>query len=221
MNQQTAVISVRDKKLILQRAQMGDPEALNVLFESCRGRLFACALRILPGSQDAEDAVQEAMLSAFKHLHQFRGSADFLTWATRIVINAAMGQIRRARSRRAVSWDQSLGDSEQVAGSEFIEDPKPDPEQVYQQVEHRRLFREALQHLPARYRLAIQLCGLGDCSLKDAAATLGLPISTLKARLHRGRSYLVRKLRGKMRHEVSRNERRSEPQPVEQKLRAA
>jgi hypothetical protein len=57
LSQEKAVISVRDKKLIVQRAQ-GDPEALKLLFESCRGQLFACALRILPRRQDAEDAVQ-------------------------------------------------------------------------------------------------------------------------------------------------------------------
>ena len=105
LSQEKAVISVRDKKLIVQRAQKGDPEALNLLLESCRGQLFACALRILPRRQDAEDAVQEAMLAASTHLKEFHGRADFLKWATSIVINVALMQIRRARSRPVISWD--------------------------------------------------------------------------------------------------------------------
>jgi len=109
------VISVREKGLILQRAQKGDPEALNLLFESCRGKLFARALRILPRRQDAEDAVQDAMLTAFTHLHKFQGRADFLTWATRIVINAALMQIRKTRSKPAISWDQANGEMKNLS----------------------------------------------------------------------------------------------------------
>ncbi len=130
------VISVREKELILRRAQKGDPEALNLLFESCRGKLFARALRILPRGQDAEDAVQDAMLAAFTHLDQFEGRADFLSWATRIVINAALTQIRKTQSRPAISWDQVNGGIEGSFTSEFLEEQKPTPEQMYQQVEH-------------------------------------------------------------------------------------
>ena len=108
LRQETVVISVREKELILQRAQKGDPEALNLLFESCRGKLFARALRILPRGQDAEDAVQDAMPAAFTHLDQFEGRADFLSWATRIVINAALTQ----NSEDAIEARYLLGPSE-------------------------------------------------------------------------------------------------------------
>ena len=221
VNRQTDAMSVGNRKLMVARAQRGDQEALNLLFESCRRQLFASALRILPRPQDAEDAVQEAMMKAYEHLDEFRGHADFMTWATRIVINAALAQIRRVRSRPVVSWDQTQAESAETVWSEFIEDPKPDPEEIYQQVEHRRLLREALHRLPERNRHAIQVCTLDDCSLKTAAVALGLPINTVKALLHRGRAYLVRKLkpRAQRRRKVSRVPK---PQPVaEQKLRAA
>jgi RNA polymerase sigma-70 factor (ECF subfamily) len=194
------VTSVRDKELILQRAQKRDPEALNLLFESCRGRLFASALRILPRRQDAEDAVQDAMLAAFTHLGEFQGRADFLTWATRIVINAALMQIRKVRSRPVISWDQQNGEIEESFSSEFMEDQKPTPEQIYQQVEQRRLLEEALWQLPADHRRAVQICKLADCSLKDAARALGVPIGTVKARLHRGRRSLFLRFKGKTQH---------------------
>ncbi len=224
MSEETVAISVRDKELSLRRAQKGDPDALNVLFESCRRRLFSYALRILRKPQDAEDAVQEAMLAAFEHLDQFQGRADFLTWATRIVINAALGQIRRARSRPAVSWGQVDGEGEESLLSESIEDPKPNPEEIYQRVERRRLLEEALKYLPAQNRRAIQLCKLDDWPVKDAAGALGVPLSTLKARLHRGRRSLLLSVKSKtqLRRRVYRGRRSLQPCPVtQQSLRAA
>jgi RNA polymerase sigma-70 factor (ECF subfamily) len=224
LSQETVVIPIRDKEVILQRAQKGDPEALNLLFESCRGRLFASALRILPRRQDAEDAVQDAMLAAFTHLDEFQGRADFLTWATRIVINAALIQIRKARSKPVISWDQVNGEIEESFSSEFIEDRKPTPEQMYQQVEQRRLLEEALWQLPADHRRAIQLCKLTDCSLKEAATALGIPMSTLKARLHRGRRSLLLRFKGTTQHRRA-TSRSSKALPsrlaAEQSLRAA
>jgi RNA polymerase sigma-70 factor (ECF subfamily) len=224
LSQETAVISVRDKELILQRAQKRDPEALNLLFESCRGRLFASALRILPRRQDAEDAVQDAMLAAFTHMDEFQGRADFLTWATRIVINAALMQIRRARSKPVISWDQVNGEIEEIFSSEFMEDQKPTPEQIYQQVEQRRLLEEALRQLPADHRRAVQLCKLMDCSLKEAARALCVPIGTLKARLHRGRRSLLLGFKGKTQHRRATFQSRKALRPclaAEQSLRAA
>jgi RNA polymerase sigma-70 factor (ECF subfamily) len=220
----SVVISVRDKELILQRAQKGDPEALNLLFESCRGRLLARAVRILPRRQDAEDAVQDAMLTAFTHFGEFEGRADFLTWATRIVINAALMQIRKARSRPVIFWDQVNGENEESSLSDFTEDQKPTPEQMYQQAEHRRLLEEALQQLPEDHRRAIQLCKLTDCSMNEAARALGVPLSTLKARLHRGRRLLVLRFRGKTQHRRAPSRSRNARPPclaAEENLRAA
>src|SRR5260370_40682146 len=108
------------------------------------------------------------MLAAFTHLDKFQGRADFFTWATRIVINAALMQIRKARTKPVISWDQGNGEIEESFSSDFMEDQKPNPEQIYQQVEHRRLLEEPLRQLTANHRLAIQLCKLTDCSMKDA-----------------------------------------------------
>jgi RNA polymerase sigma factor (sigma-70 family) len=112
------MISVSERELLLLRAQTGDAEALELLLESCRRRLYGQALRILVRPQDAEDAVQEAMLAAFTHLHRFQRRADFLTWATRIVINAALQHIRKTATRSTVAWDQI--DNEGVSFSEYL-----------------------------------------------------------------------------------------------------
>ena len=224
LSQETVIISFRDKELILQRAQKGDPEALNLLFESCRARLFARALRILARRQDAEDALQDAMLAAFTHLDEFQGRADFLSWATRIVINAALMQIRKARSRPAISWDQVNAEIEESFSSDFAEDQRPTPEQMYQQAEHRRLLEEALRQLPADHRRAIQLCKLTDCSLKEAARALRVPMGTLKARLHRGQRSLFLRFKGITQHRRATSRSRKALPPclaAEKSLRAA
>jgi RNA polymerase sigma-70 factor (ECF subfamily) len=173
-------------------------EALNVLFESCRRTLYCRALRILVRPHDAEDAVQEAMLAAFTRLHQFQGRADFLTWATRIVINAALTQIRRSRTKPSVSWDQVDSEFEGASFSEYLKDQQPTPEEQLHELEQREMLEEALQRLPVEMRGAVELCKSTGHSLKEAAGALGLPVSTLKARLHRGKRALMVSLKKKM-----------------------
>lgn len=191
------VISVTERKVLLLRAQTGDAEALNILFESCRKRLYCQALRILARPQDAEDVVQEAMLAAFRHLDQFQGRADFLTWATRIVINAALRHIRQARRKPTVPWDHVRNEFESGSFSKYSKDPQPTPEEHLLGLECQEMLEDALHKLPLATRRAIQLCKLGDCSLKEAASTLELPVSTLKVRLHRGRRALMVHLKRK------------------------
>jgi RNA polymerase sigma-70 factor (ECF subfamily) len=180
-------ISAAEREILLQRAKTGDREALNTLFESCHKKLHRRALRILPRPQDAEDAVQDAMVAAFTHLQRFQGRADFLTWATRILINAALQQMRRTRARPTISWDEISGDFEGTLCQECLKDPQPTPEEQLRGREQREMLAAALSKLPVESLQAIQLCQFAEKPLKDAASTLGLPVSTLKTRLHRAR----------------------------------
>ena len=195
MNCEGSVISARERDLLLLRAQTGDPDALNVLFESCRGSLYFRALRILARPQDAEEAVQEAMLAAFTRLHQFQGRADFLTWATRIVINAALQHIRKARTKPTVSLDQVDNEFDGLSFSKYLRDPQLTPEEHLQSLEQSKILEDALRTLPVEMRQAIQISKSRDYSLKEAASALGLPVSTLKARLHRGKRALMVRLK--------------------------
>jgi RNA polymerase sigma-70 factor, ECF subfamily len=196
LNRERSLISVREKEYLLQRAQGGDAEAVNTLFESCRRSLYCQALRILCRPQDAEDAVQEAMMAAYKHLHRFQGRADFHTWASRIVINAALQQIRRSRRKPTVSWDQVDTQVKEAAFGGFLKDPLPTPEEQFQDREHQGMIEDALHRLSAEGRQALQFSKL-DYSLKEAANRLGLPVSTLKARLHSARRALILRIKRK------------------------
>jgi RNA polymerase sigma-70 factor, ECF subfamily len=199
LSYQGSFISGRERKLLLLRAQKGDTEALNVLFESCRCRLYRRALQILSRPQDAEDAVQEALLAAFTHLDQFQERADFLTWATRIVINAALQHIRKTRTKPTVSWDQIDVEFTEPWINRYLVDPQPSPEEQLQGRERREMLEDALHKLPAEMRQAIQISKATDYSLMEAAGALGLPLSTLKTRLHRGRRELMVRVKRKTR----------------------
>ena len=105
------------------------------------------------------------MLAAFRHLHRFQRRADFLTWATRIVINAALQQIRKTRTKPTVAWDQVDKESNGASFSEYIRDWQPTPEEHLQRLEHREMLEEALHKLPVDMRRAIQLCKFAGYSL--------------------------------------------------------
>jgi len=145
----------------------------------------------------AEDAVQDAMVAGFTNLHRFKRRSDFRTWATRIVINAALQQIRRTRTRLVPAFDQVDDEFPGARFSEKLRDPQPSPEERLQALEHRELLEAALRNLPVEIRRAVELNKSTDHSLKEAACTLGVSVSALKARLHRGRHALIVQLKKK------------------------
>ena len=195
MRHEGPAICAQDRQLLLDRARTGDSEALNLLFASCRKRLYLLAFRILPRPQDAEDAVQEAMLAAFTHLDRFQGRADFLTWASRIVMNTALLQIRQARTKPTVSLDPLDDEFDASSYRAYLQDPRPTPEEQLQKVEHWALMECALNKLPLQSRRAIHLCKFAGYSVKQASRELGVSVSALKVRLHRGKQALIVRLK--------------------------
>ena len=153
------------------------------------------ALRFLGNASDAEDAVQDALLSAYRHLGQFRGQAQLSTWLMTIVTNAALMQLRR-RHNRYFSLDQEQGE-EGLTFSERLRDSKPSPEEVCSTEEARNRMVEAVQRLSPKLRRAFQLRDIDGLTTKEAARALGVPEGTVKARLARARAKLAGVVRGK------------------------
>jgi len=150
------------------------------------------AMRWLRNPEDAEDAVQDAMLSAFKHIAAFDGRARLSTWVMAIVINAVRMQIRRRPRCHFVSLDQTPEDG-QGAVSETIADPSPTPEQIVVDSDLRDLAARLTCGLPDSQQAALRLHQHDGLSIKEAASTLGVPEGTLKAQLARGRAKLVQR----------------------------
>ncbi len=148
------------------------------------------AFRKLGNAADAEDAVQDALLSAYKHLDQFNGGAQMSTWLTTIVINSARMQLRKRSRHIKVSLDEPLGDEQQNFASEQIADDSPSPEDVCRESELHERLRQLLTQLSVPLRNAFQLRDVDGLSTHQAALILGVPEGTVKAQLARARANL-------------------------------
>ena len=144
-----------------------------------RDRAWAVALRTLGDPSEAEDAVQDAFLSAFRKADRFRGDAQFTTWLHRIVVNACLDRMRRRRVRPVAAYDDSALDT------------VPDPRDALGERETALEVGEALQRLTDDQRLAIVLVDLQGMSVEEAAGVLDVPVGTVKSRCHRGRARLA------------------------------
>jgi RNA polymerase sigma-70 factor (ECF subfamily) len=148
------------------------------------------AFRFLGNRPDAEDAVQDALLSACKHLDQFRGQAQLSTWLTAIVTNAARMQLRRRRRGSYLSLEEPKGE-DGLTFSEKLPDAKPGPEEVCSASEVRERVVNGISQLSPTLRRAFQLRDIDGLTTKEAASVLGVPQGTLKAQLARARAKLA------------------------------
>lgn len=163
----------------------GDPDAFGQLFTRHRDRLWAVAIRTLADPEDAADALQEAMISAFRRAASFRGESAVTTWLHRIVVNACLDRIRRRAARPEVSGgDERLLDA-------LAADAAPDPSggsEISIEV------MAALRQLPHDQQVALVLVDMLDYPVADAAEVLGVAQGTVKSRCARGRARLLPKL---------------------------
>lgn len=168
---------------------------LDELFGSCMPRLYRVANRVLHTSHDSEDALQDGLLSAVRHIDQFKGNAQFSTWLFSIVRNSALANLRKQRTHPTVSIDDQLleNDSEMAAVKAPI-DSALDPERNCAQAELSCLFAQTLESLPANYRAIIRMCDFEGFTGREAALRLGLSVSALKAQHHRARRALRKSL---------------------------
>jgi RNA polymerase sigma-70 factor (ECF subfamily) len=160
---------------LLVRHHDGDAAAFGVLVARHRDRAWAVALRTLGDPTDAADAVQEAFVKAYRTASSFRGDAQFSTWLHRIVVNACLDQVRRARVRRTSPLDETLAD----------------PADATSRTDLGVDVAAALRRITDDQRVAIVLVDVEGYSVEEAAALLGIPAGTVKSRCHRGRVALA------------------------------
>ncbi len=191
-----------DQELV-RLAVTGDEGAREKLFARNNRALYQTALRLLGNPEDAEDALQEGMLAAYRNLARFEGRSQFSTWLTRIVINAALMRRRSRKARPAVSLEEWIGD-EQISAADWIPDDGPSPEQICAGIELSERLAENLQALSPFLRDAFELRELKGLSADEAAKVLGVSRNTLKARLWRARQELATRLGQAWRTQTSR-----------------
>ena len=171
---------------VVVRVRAGDTHLFEVLMRRYNQRLFRAARAILQNDADAEDAVQQTYLNAYRHLDQFEGRARFSTWLTRIAVYEALFRRRRARDKPLES-----GDDEQ---SDRAVSTAPDPERQTYAGELGTLLEAALATLPHGYRSVFMLREIDGLNTAETAQQLRLSEGTVKTRLYRAKDLLQRKL---------------------------
>ncbi len=167
----------------------GDPAAFGVLFARHRDRLWAVALRTTGDPEEAADALQDAMIAAFRRAASYRQEAAVTTWLHRIVVNACLDRLRRRKVRLA---DPLPDDVEQYAGRGSTLTAAPDdPADAALGTERRQAVLAALETLPADQRAALVLVDMEGYSVEETAAILDCAPGTVKSRCSRGRTKLL------------------------------
>lgn len=162
----------------------GEPDAFGELVRRHRDRLWAVALRTLGDREEAADAVQDALVSAFRAAHTFRGQSAVTTWLHRITVNACLDRVRKAASRKTSPVDDPERLDQLLEPHESAEAP------AERQDLHRELLA-ALTTLPAEQRAALVLVDMQGYPVAEAARILDVPVGTVKSRCARGRARLA------------------------------
>jgi RNA polymerase sigma-70 factor (ECF subfamily) len=181
-----------DEQDLLDGARRRDPAAVRSIVRQNNRRLFRVARSILKDDWEAEDAVQEAYVRALTHLSEFEGRSSLQTWLTRIVVNEALGRLRRRRPTVDIADIESGAvprDSATVVPFPLAA-PQPDPERAMAQSEITSLLEKAIDALPDAFRIVLVARVIEQMSVEETAELYGLRPETVKTRLHRARAML-------------------------------
>ncbi|MGA9749735.1 MAG: RNA polymerase sigma factor SigM [Nocardioides sp.] len=189
-----------DDRELLAAHLAGDPDAFGLLFRQHRNRLWAVALRTTGDPEEAADALQDAMIAAFRRAESYRGDAAVTTWLHRIVVNACLDRLRRQKVRLADPLPDDLDDRGAApAGTGLVAGGShgiSDPADVATGTERREAVMAALGTLPAEQRAALVLVDMEGYSVEETAAILECAPGTVKSRCSRGRARLLPLLSG-------------------------
>jgi RNA polymerase sigma-70 factor (ECF subfamily) len=185
---------------LVQKARAGDEGAYERLVVGHQRRAFNVAYRILGDHEEAADVTQEAFVQAYRALGGFRGEARFGTWLLTIVVNQCRNHLKHWK-RRARAKHDSL--SEPVGGEDSellreLADPAPNPLARLESRQLEELVREEVRHIDGEQAEVLVLRELQDIGYEEIAQMLGVPVGTVKSRLHRGRAALAERLRRRL-----------------------
>src|SRR5215470_17216002 len=167
---------------LLKVAKKGESGAFGALCERYSKQLLRSAHRVTRNLEDAEDAVQNAMLSAFVHLGDFDGRSSFSTWLTRIVINSALMLLRKRKSAIEAA-SESTHDPEMKGEAHQIPDKAPSPEKRYSRSEEEQILNKAIQKLRPSLQKVVKVHQLQECSIRQTAEVVGITVAAAKSRM--------------------------------------
>src|SRR6476620_9420243 len=184
---------IPDEAEVLSLAREGDVKAFSDLVRRYEGKIFRLAQHVTQNREDAEDVLQETFLKAYEHLDQFQGNSKFYTWVVRIAVNQALMKLRRRKTDKSVSLDETIDTGEDTIVREIAAWDE-DPEQRFSREELGGILDTAIQSLEPLYRSVFVLRDIEELSTEETAEALGLSVPAVKSRLLRARLQLREKL---------------------------
>jgi RNA polymerase sigma-70 factor (ECF subfamily) len=182
-----------DESQLVAQARTHDATAFNELVRRYEGKIFRLSQHVTQNREDAEDVLQETFLKAYEHLDQFKGDSKFYTWIVRIAVNQALMKLRRRKTDKSVSLDETIDTGEDTVTREIAAWDE-DPEQRFSREELGGILDDAIEGLEPLYRSVFVLRDIEELSTEETAEALGLSIPAVKSRLLRARLQLREKL---------------------------
>ena len=180
-----------DDSQLIALSVHGDRAAFGVLVRRYQDRLYHTAYRLIGNAEDARDVVQDSFLNAYQSLHQFKGDARFFTWLYRIAVNAAISVKRKHRAMLSADLPGRQTNAEPPDESDGNQ-----PGSNLERAEDERRIQAAIDSLSAEHRAVIVLKEIEGQKYETIADVLGVPIGTVRSRLHRARLELRDRLQG-------------------------
>ena len=180
---------------LIVSAQEGDLDAFNTLVLNYQDLLYRIALRIVHDECIAEDAVQEAVIHAFRHIRSFRGG-NFKSWLARVTVNASYDELRRGKRHNGTPLELFTSEGDEVESPDWMRDPDTGPEERAEESELKRAMQNCIKSLVPDYRLMVILVDIEGMSYEEAAQVARVPVGTVKSRLARARMQLRTSLQG-------------------------
>jgi RNA polymerase sigma-70 factor, ECF subfamily len=181
---------LNDRSLV-RRIVQGDQAAFEALMRRHNSRLYRVARAILKNEAEAEDALQDAYLDAFRHIREFRGNSALGTWLTRIVVNHALMRVRKQkRDRVVVPFAEPGGGQATPTEAEVADETRESAPVAVIRGEIRRMLERRIDELPVAFRTVFVMRDVEDMSVEETAACLAIPAATVRTRLFRARALL-------------------------------
>ncbi|MDB5797330.1 MAG: putative polymerase sigma factor [Paucimonas sp.] len=175
---------------LVQQVLAGDRNAFQLLMRRHNRPLYRTARSILKDDAEAEDALQDAYLLAYRNLEKFRGDASLATWLTRIVVNESIARLRKTSRTATVIQLNGDATTDYEPAEEAMGQADSEPEQSAQRAQVRSLIEKKIDALPADFRTVFMLRALEEMSVEETAACLGIPEATVRSRYFRARGLL-------------------------------
>ena len=184
-----------DEVALISAAQNGDLTAFNRLVLAYQDLIFSLTYRMMGEVDSAEDATQDAFISAYRNLRSYRGGS-FKAWLMRIATNACYDELRRRQRRPTIPLEPVNEDDEEIESPTWIADPSESPEQAAERQELNRAIQYCLEGLPPDFRSVVILVDVQGLDYDEAAQAINKPVGTVKSRLARARQRLRDCLQG-------------------------